>query len=454
MIWFFLSSGIFLGWSLGANDAANVFGSAVGSRMVKFRLAALVASIFVILGATFQGSGGSETLGKLGSVDAIAGSFTVAFSAAITVFWMTRLKIPVSTSQAIVGGIVGWNLYTGRTTNAQTLIEIVTTWGSGILLGAVFAILLFMLLRFLLNRVSIHLLWRDAWLRFLLLVIGAFGAYSLGANNIANVMGVFVSAVHFPELDLGLFTLSGEQQLFFLGGLAISLGIITYSKKVMQTVGENIMPLRGETAMVVVLAQALVLFVLSSQHLSDAFQAIGLPRIPLVPVSSSQVIIGAILGIGLLKGVQNMRFNILGTISLGWLATPLITGVIAFFSLFFVSNVFKLEVQQPQAGTEKPVVLVLSDSLPVLLKTADSVMHNDSILLDLPASKVDVENTGNNSIPIVVLFMVIGILVLMASAITFLFIRQKSINHNLMEIKAQLNEWMENEGGINTKRFQ
>ncbi len=179
-----------------------------------------------------------------------------------------------------------------------------------------------------------------------------------------------------------------------------------------------------------------------------------MPRIPLVPVSSSQVIIGAILGIGLLKGVQNMRFNILGTISLGWLATPLITGVIAFFSLFFVSNVFKLEVQQPQAGTEKPVVLVLSDSLPVLLKTADSVMHNDSILLDLPASKVDVENTGNNSIPIVVLFMVIGILVLMASAITFLFIRQKSINHNLMEIKAQLNEWMENEGGINTKRFQ
>jgi PiT family inorganic phosphate transporter len=453
MVWFFLSSGIFLGWSLGANDAANVFGSAVGSRMLKFRTAALVASVFVILGATFQGSGGSETLGKLGAVDAIAGSFTVAFSAAITVFWMTRLKIPVSTSQAIVGGIIGWNLYTGRATDSQTLIEIVTTWGSGIVLGAVFAILLFMLLRFLLKRISIHLLWRDAWLRFFLLVIGAFGAFSLGANNIANVMGVFVSAVQFPDMDLGLFILSGEQQLFFLGGLAISLGIITYSKKVMKTVGENIMPLRGETAMVVVLAQALVLFVFSSQHLSDAFQAIGLPRIPLVPVSSSQVIIGAILGIGLLKGVQNMRFNILGTISLGWLATPVITGVIAFFSLFFVNNVFKLEVQQALPSNENPTVIVSADSVPVQVDVADTVMLSDSVLLELPASNVNVESAGSNT-PIVVLFLVIGILVLMASSITFLFIRQKRINLSLMEIKAQLNELLENEGGTDTKRFR
>lgn len=451
MVWFFLSSGIFLGWSLGANDAANVFGSAVGSRMLKFRTAAIVASIFVILGATFQGSGGSETLGKLGSVDAIAGSFTVAFSAALTVFWMTRLKIPVSTSQAIVGGIVGWNLYTGRTTDSQTLLEIVATWGSGIVLGAVFAILLLMILRFLLKKIAIHLLWRDAWLRFLLLVIGAFGAYSLGANNIANVMGVFVSAVHFPELDLGLIKLSGEQQLFFLGGLAISLGVITYSKKVMQTVGENIMPLRGETAMIVVLAQALVLFIFSSQHLSDTFQAIGLPRIPLVPVSSSQVIIGAILGIGLLKGVQNMRFNILGTISLGWIATPLITGVITFFSLFFVNNVFKLEVQQALTSNNKPSVSVLAETLPVATIRVDSILGSDSMLLSVPAFAVDKENTRRNN-QTEVLYLIIGILVVMASAITFLFIRQKHINSNLTEIKSQLIHWMEKESGTDTKR--
>ena len=52
----FLAGGLFLGWSLGANDAANVFGTAVGTRMVKFGLAAAVCSIFVILGAVIIGS--------------------------------------------------------------------------------------------------------------------------------------------------------------------------------------------------------------------------------------------------------------------------------------------------------------------------------------------------------------------------------------------------------------
>jgi PiT family inorganic phosphate transporter len=55
MILFFLTSGLFLGWSLGANDASHIFGSAVGSKMVTFRKAAIIASVFFILGAVIQG---------------------------------------------------------------------------------------------------------------------------------------------------------------------------------------------------------------------------------------------------------------------------------------------------------------------------------------------------------------------------------------------------------------
>ncbi|NQV50408.1 MAG: inorganic phosphate transporter, partial [Candidatus Marinimicrobia bacterium] len=57
LIMLFLSSGLFLGWSLGANDASNIFGTAVGTKMVKFYTAATVASIFVILGAVVSGAG-------------------------------------------------------------------------------------------------------------------------------------------------------------------------------------------------------------------------------------------------------------------------------------------------------------------------------------------------------------------------------------------------------------
>lgn len=344
IILLYLSSGLFLGWSLGANDAANIFGTAVGTRMIKFKTAAIVASIFVIIGAVVQGAGASGTLDKLGNVSTLAAAFTVALSAALTVFWMTRLKLPVSTSQAIVGAIIGWNFYTSNPTDLGVLSKIVSTWIFGPILGGVFAVLLFILVKYLSRNTSIHLLYKDSYIRTGLLVVGAFGAYSLGSNNIANVMGVFTGAISLPTIDLYIFKLDSAQQLFFIGGVAISIGIITYSKHVMETVGNTLMPLTPDAAIVVVLAQALVLFIFSSQGLSDAFKAIGLPAIPLVPVSSSQVVIGSIIGIGLYKGGKQIKYNILGGISLGWVATPVVAGVVAFFLLFFVNNVFKQDV--------------------------------------------------------------------------------------------------------------
>ena len=231
MFLFFLSSGLFLGWTLGANDASNVFGSAVGSKMIRFKQAAIIASIFVVLGAVLQGAGGSHTLGKLGSVDALGGAFTVALAAGLSVFWMTKSKLPVSTSQAIVGAIIGWNFFTGNPTDMNSLTKIVTTWISGPILGGIFAVLLFLLLQFILRKSKIHLIKLDAYIKYALLIVGAFGSYSLGANNIANVVGVFIPSAPNITLDFGFFTLNGMQLLFLGGGISIAVGIITYSKK-------------------------------------------------------------------------------------------------------------------------------------------------------------------------------------------------------------------------------
>jgi PiT family inorganic phosphate transporter len=344
MILFFLTSGLFLGWSLGANDASNVFGSAVGSKMISFRKAAIVASVFVILGAVIQGSGASHTLGKLGSVNAIGGSFTLALAVAVSVYIMTKFSLPVSTTQAIVGAIIGWNLFTGNPTDGGTLTKIIGTWIFGPVLGAVFSIILYIILRKIKRAAGIHLIRFESYIRSGLLVVGAFGAYSLGANNIANVMGVFVPAFKLDELYLGIFSLSSGQQLFFLGGLAIAVGIITYSKRVMETIGGNLMELTSEAALIVVLAESLVLFIFSSSALSNFFVRLGLPPIPMVPVSSSQVVVGCVLGIGIYKGVNNINFRLLGEIATGWIATPVIAGIIAFFSLFLMKNMFNVNV--------------------------------------------------------------------------------------------------------------
>jgi len=358
MFLFFISSGLFLGWTLGANDASNVFGSAVGSKMIRFKQAAIIASIFVVLGAVLQGAGGSHTLGKLGSVDALGGAFTVALAAGLSVFWMTKLKLPVSTSQAIVGAIIGWNFFSNNPTDINALIKIVTTWISGPILGGIFAVLLFLLFQFILKKSKIHLIKLDAYIKYALMVVGAFGSYSLGANNIANVVGVFIPSAPNIVLDFGFFTLDGVQLLFLGGGVAIAVGIITYSKKVMMTVGNSLMKLNAETAIIVVLAHSMVLFVFSSQSLSNLFVNIGLPPIPMVPVSSSQAIVGAIIGIGILKGGRNIQVKVIGKIAMGWIITPIIAGLIAFFALFFMSNVFNLKVSDSRSKFIKGDVIV------------------------------------------------------------------------------------------------
>jgi PiT family inorganic phosphate transporter len=358
VILLYLSSGLFLGWSLGANDAANVFGTAVGTRMIKFKLAAIIAALALILGAVLEGAGASHTLGELGAVNKLAGAFTVALAAAFTVTVMTRMKLPVSTSQAIVGAIIGWNLFSGSPTDMNSLTKIVTTWVLCPILAALFAIILYKLIKKILESVQIHLLTMDAYTRIGLIVAGALGAYSLGANNIANVMGVFIPASPFDDIMLlGNIRFSGTQQLFLIGALAIGVGIFTYSARVMKTVGKDIFRLSPVTAFVVVISHSLVLYIFASQGLRDWFVALGLPPIPLVPVSSSQAIVGAILGIAFAKGARNINWKVMGKIASGWVTTPITAGIISFIALFFVQNVFDLDVYREKSYLFSPLVM-------------------------------------------------------------------------------------------------
>jgi PiT family inorganic phosphate transporter len=362
VVLFFLSSGLFLGWSLGANDASNVFGTAVASRMVTFTTAAIVCSVFVILGAVISGAGAAHGLGALGSLNTLAGAFMSAFSAALTVFWMTKAGLPVSTTQAVVGAIIGWNFYSGSITDVRVLSKIMATWVACPLLGAVFGALLYKVTVKVVDMSKLHLLTLDSYTRWGLILAGAFGAYSLGANNIGNVMGVFVSSSPFTDLRVGdLFTFSSVQQLFLLGGVAIAVGIFTYSKRVMMTVGTGLMPLNAVAAWVVVLAHSIVLFLFSSIALENFLATNRLPTIPLIPVSSSQAVVGAVIGIGLLqgrKGVRQIRWRVLGNIASGWVSTPIIAAALCFVMLFVLQNVFNQKVYQQTWYNLSPAVTV------------------------------------------------------------------------------------------------
>ena len=348
MSWLFLTSGLFLGWSLGANDAANLFGTAVATRMLKFRTAALVGGVFVVIGAWAGAQGTSETLGRLGTIDAPAGAFVVALAAAAAVvLLLTRSGLPVSITQAIVGAILGWNLFNGKATDLKTLTQLLSSWLLSPLLAGLIAAGLFLVARRFLQRRRVHLLEVDAWTRTALLVVGAFGAFSLGLNDIANVMGVFVRVSPFPaEVALGPLRASSVEMLFLAGGLAIATGIATYSHRVMKRLGAGLTALSPLAALIVVAATATVLWVFASPSLSQLLRAHGLPAPPLVPVSSSQAVVGAILGISLVRK-SPVKWRAFGGIVVGWVLAPAVAALLSLVALFVLANVFLVPVAAP-----------------------------------------------------------------------------------------------------------
>ncbi len=297
-----LLGGVFLGWSLGANDAANVFGTAVASRIITYRKACVLCGLAVVTGAFLQGGAGINTLSHLTDQTTVTLMIT-SVSAAVTVTLMTIFRLPISTSQAIVGSITGIGLATGYM-DWRLLEKVVICWVATPVGAMLFACIVYKLLGAVIRYSPISMLTRDKILWGGLIVVGVYGSFALGANNVANATGIFSGTL--PGVT--------DLHLALVGGVAITLGVATYSKRVMLAVGSGIMQLDAFTALVAVSAMSISLHI---------FATVG------VPVSASQGIVGAIVGIGMMRGVKSIRLNILRDIGVGWLLTPAISLVLA-----------------------------------------------------------------------------------------------------------------------------
>ncbi|MFW6257029.1 MAG: inorganic phosphate transporter [Bacillota bacterium] len=294
-----LFSGIYLGGALGANDSANIFGTAVTTKVVKFETAIALTSLFVLMGAALEGVGGIHTLGRLAN-QTLMSAFVSSLAAAITVSLMTYFGLPISTSQAVVGAIIGTGFLSGQV-NFAPLGPIVLAWITTPIGAAVIAALIYWVyLNFIEEKIS-GIVQLDNFIKVALIITGAYGAYSLGANNVANITGVYVQA--------GLF---GPQLGGLIGGMSIGLGVI-YSRKVMETVGSKITRLTPLTALIAVLAHSITLYI---------YARIG------IPVSSSQAIVGGVVGIGLVKDINMIDVKTTKSIIFGWLGTPTVAAVV------------------------------------------------------------------------------------------------------------------------------
>ena len=293
-----LGASAYVGWNIGANDTAKCIGTTVGCGLLSFKRAVILVAVFVILGAMLQGQHVMHTIGK-GIVKTDLNYLSVCVAlicSGLFVTLATFFRIPTSTSQAIVGGVLGIGLAVGAEIDFSKLILIAESWILCPLLVMGLAFGLMHITRFVLGYFNTSSPITQHVFGLLAILSACYVAYSMGANNAGNAVG--------PVANLNIFP---PRLLLPIGGVSIAVGAVSYGKKVADTVGKGITPLDIPSAFVAQITSAF------GMHLFSMFG---------IPVSTSSAIVGAVVGVGLVKGARAISKKTILTILTGWVLTP------------------------------------------------------------------------------------------------------------------------------------
>lgn len=353
-MWIFLllSAGLFMGWSLGTNDAANAFGTAVATRVIKYRTAIIVIATMVLLGAAFLGHNNIDKLSSIATNNKVVASpedveaaveagtlatlrlksalkaFIIFACAGITVFVMSYLKFPVSANQSITGAVIGWGLCYANYSdpavlkgNVTEMLEFASTWLINPLgAAAISFVLVFFVKKFLEKRLT-SMKHYDLVVKAGYLIAGAFSAFSIGQNSSASV-----TAFYYDATGVGANLLTNARLTAIVGGIAIAVGVLTFSKRVMMTVSGEIAHISQVDGFVVIIASALTVLLMG--------ELMG------IPVSTSQSVVGAVVGAGLVNGVKNVNFGVFKRIAIAWVSSPTAAGLLTYAVAWLAKGYF------------------------------------------------------------------------------------------------------------------
>jgi phosphate/sulfate permease len=299
-------SGLFFGWTIGSHYTGATMGMAYGAGVIKNPTTALaLIAIFVLLGATFESRHVVETVGAgiipQGFITPLGGMVMMLTAALITAA-NTYMKWPVSTSQLACFSVVGAGLGLHAPVNwSSTIVLLFATWiGTPI----ASALLGFALTR-LIDLISRHRTEATTRiLRWALLAGCCYAAYTLGANNTGNAVGVFYGLKLATPLKAG-----------FIGGIVMALGALTWGRPILEKMGKGIADLDLNMGVGAKLAQSVT---------AHTAAILG------YPTSMNQALIGGIAGASRARGLQTLNRRALAEIVVSWFFTPILAGIASF----------------------------------------------------------------------------------------------------------------------------
>jgi PiT family inorganic phosphate transporter len=379
-----------MAWSIGSNDVANSMATAVGAKAITFKQAVIIAGILNFVGAVFVGPHVTETVRK-GIVDVegidgnvlLLGFIASLLAAAIWVTLSTWKEMPISTTHSIIGALMGFGIIAGgmSAVNWGKVSSVAASWVLSPIAGCILAFIVFkiivrtifakerpvksakvvgpiiigitallisssLLMKTPLGKslevsdsealllsgiisifvaiIGIILLRKiedtktedyftvEGIFRKLQIITSCYVAFSHGANDVANAIGPVAGII--PLASTGEMNPAAPVPtwLLALGGIGIGVGCMTWGRRVMRTVGGRITSLTNTRGFSVDFGAATTVLIASK---------LGLP------ISTSHTVVGAVIGVGLARGLEAVDLGIIKKIVVSWLLTlPIAAG--------------------------------------------------------------------------------------------------------------------------------
>lgn len=377
--------GFYMAWSIGANDVANSMATAVGAKAITFKQAVLIAGILNFVGAVFVGPHVAETIkGGIVKSDMIVdphvlllGFIASLLAAAFWVTLSTWKEMPISTTHSIIGALIGFGIIAGgfSSINWGKLGQVAASWIISPIAGCIIAFFVFkvivklifakeepvksakivgpliigvtafliassLLLKTELSKILgvselSHVILISTSISTVVIILGIFllrnveaksvedyatvegifrklqiitscyVAFSHGANDVANAIAPVAAIVPLASGEMSL-TAQIPPELLALGGIGIAVGCLTWGKRVMKTVGGRITTLTNTRGFSVDFGAATTVLIASK---------LGLP------ISTSHTVVGAVIGVGLARGLEAIDLSIIKKIIVSWLLT-------------------------------------------------------------------------------------------------------------------------------------
>ncbi|HMP82808.1 MAG TPA: inorganic phosphate transporter, partial [Verrucomicrobiota bacterium] len=159
----------------------------------------------------------------------------------------------------------------------------------------------------------------------LLVISAAFLAFAHGANDTANAIGPLAAIVAIVREGSVAAKATVPIWLLVVGGIGIILGLATWGYKVIETVGKKITALTPSRGFAANLGAATTIVVASR---------LGFP------ISTTHTLVGAVLGIGLARGIEHINLRMLRDIVISWIITVPVGAILAAIFYYILRAVF------------------------------------------------------------------------------------------------------------------